>query len=190
MSNYITAISRLSPNLGVDSTSDLYEDIDWHGQTPVSKQSLDAEIAAMASIGIQESPETVNVGGTEFVERNGTLVPISSVFVSFDSNTNSAKAFYLNSGSIASNVGGFIVPRDCTIVSISIGLESFDKDVKASIRLNRSQDTAITVIAKSLRQTFATSINVAAGTELGVYVESSNVIKRPRVQLELTWRLK
>lgn len=134
-------------------------------------------------------------GMPAYVNPNNALISIASTFINFILATNGTRNVYLNlSGDIASNILGFVVPRNATVVSVSIGSSANATTNTNAVFNLRKNDSTSTLGAYALQagtdsRTFSNlNLNLNAGDELQCYLSANSNIPNPIMFVELAWR--
>ena len=157
--------------------------------TPEGIATLDADGKHLQA----QVPKLAN-GMPAYVNPNNVLISIASTFLDFSLATTGSRNVYLNWSSIASNVLGFKVPRNATIISVSIGSSANAASGTNAIFSLRKNDltTALgsyALSAGTASRTFTNlNINLNAGDELQCYLAASLTVANPVMFVELAWR--
>lgn len=135
-------------------------------------------------------------GMPAYVEPNsGVLISMTTIGVNFALVTNGTRNVYLNNlGDIASNILGFILPRNAVLVSVVASVSvNLGATATASFQVRRNDLTtpvvSFSLLSSTSRRIFTgqtTQFN--AGDEIQCYLSAASNVANPTVFLEFAWR--
>lgn len=143
---------------------------------------------------IQAQVPKLTNGMPAYVNSNAALISIASTFLDFNLASTGTRNVYLNLAGIASNVLGFIVPRNATIISVSIGSSAAAGSSTNAVFSLRKNDSTVALgsyalLSGTASRTFSNlNINLNAGDELQCYLAASLTVANPVMFVELAWR--
>lgn len=176
----------------------------WVGVTPaeafipVTQRGIANGVATLGADGkvLPSQLLTLDNGYPAYVEPvGGVLTSIDSTTYSFVLPTNGTRNAYLNTlGSVASNIKGFLMPRNGLIrgaVVSSSAVIAAGGGATMQVRVNGSTNPIASFVVndgsdRSIHSSLSIPLN--AGDEISAYMSAAKNVANPAMVLEISWR--